>query len=405
MNLILSRLRPYFETLMFAGAQFLYWSANCALYSFIVLYLKDQGYSDSMCGIISGMLACMGILIHPILGYVSDIYIPAKKIIIICFIVAIPLTQILPFIASMAILFIIVLVMLSFFDYYQYSLLDSWIVKLQMRGYAVEFARIRSFASLGYGVSSYIVGLLITNFGFNIMFYMHSIFLILTILFLLPMPEVPCVDKTEKGAKKISFKDASQILFKIKRYRSLLICGALYQFTTRPSITFLGLFIDNAGGDSSDLGLALLIGAGLEFPIMIIVAIISQKTKKSYLLITAMLTLAMRVVGFAIAMPIPYMLAMQAFGAIGFGLYNAMFVQYIAEITPSELTATATTLGTAMTFSTGAVLGMFFGGFIADAIGLLGYGAVCAAAGFLGTVLFIPNVIWDIKNKDKALLD
>ena len=392
------------ETILFSLIQLIYWSANCVLYAFMVMFLKANGFSDSVCGIVSALLSGMSIIIQPLMGYISDTYITGKKLLLGCFAVAIPFTMVLPYTVSLGVIFIGAVTVLSFFDNYQFAIIDAWVIKLKPICPDLDFTRIRSFGSLGYGITALIFGNLIAKFGFNIMFYTHSLLLLLVVLLMLPLPEAPCLNKTEHGkSNKLSFLDVTKLLIANKRYVILIISVCVYQFANRAPITFLALLIKAAGGDSADLGMATFASAGFEFPVMIVLSTFIKKgAKMPYLFATAMLINVSRLFILSMRLEISTIITLQVIGAVAMGIYITVFTQYIGSITPHSITATATTIGTALTMGVGGVIGNISGGFIIENLGISNYLKVSTFFMLLAFLIFLPNVFHAYKEAKAA---
>lgn len=388
--------KDFNETLLFSLIQLVYWSSNCVLYAFLMMFLREHGFSSAVCGITAALITGMGIFIHPLMGYISDTYIPGKKILLGCFAVAIPFTLVLPYTVSLGTIFIMVVTLLSFFDNYQYSMIDAWIIKLKVNHPQLDFARIRAFGSLGYGITALIFGGIITRFGFNMMFYAHSLLLLVVVLCILPLPAAPCTNNNKtKDSQKLSFGEIVRLLLKNQRYVVLILSVCLYQFAIRSTVSFLALIIQAAGGNSANLGITTFCAA-FECPIMMILSgLIRKGLKMPYIFAGALFINVIRLAVLSFPVGIGVILGMQFLGAIAAGIFITCFTQYISLITPASITATATTVGTALTMGIGGVVGSLAGGYIIEWYGIHTYLAICCGVMLLAFVSFLPNVLWE----------
>ncbi len=391
------------ETLLFSLIQLIYWSSNCVLYAFLMMFLREHGFSSAVCGITAALITGMGIFIHPLMGYISDTYIPSKKILLGCFAVAIPFTLVLPYTVTLGTVFIMAVTLLSFFDNYQYSMIDSWVIKLKVTHPQLDFAKIRSFGSLGYGITALIFGNIIAKFGFNIMFYAHSLLLLIVVLCILPLPEAPCTNNNKTHTnQKLSFAEIVELLLKNKRYVVLMISVCLYQFAIRSTVSFLALIVQSAGGNSANLGL-ITFCAAFECPIMMVLSrLIRKGLKMPYIFAASLFLNVIRLAVLSFPVGIEVIIAMQFLGAIAAGIFITCFTQYISLITPPSITATATTVGTALTMGIGGVVGSLAGGYLIEWYGIHTYLAICCIVMLLAFITFLPSVFWERRQAQQS---
>lgn len=71
-------------TVLFFSAYFIYYAVYCVFSSFIVLFLTEQGYSATVCGIITSLTFLANLLMEPVGGYITDTFLPTRRYLLVC---------------------------------------------------------------------------------------------------------------------------------------------------------------------------------------------------------------------------------------------------------------------------------------------------------------------------------
>ena len=71
-------------TVLFFSAYFIYYAVYCVFSSFIVLFLTEQGYSATVCGIITSLTFLANLLMEPVGGYITDTFLYRYRINGVC---------------------------------------------------------------------------------------------------------------------------------------------------------------------------------------------------------------------------------------------------------------------------------------------------------------------------------
>lgn len=385
----------------FSLIQLFYWSGNCVLYSFLILFLKSRGFSDIVCGIATTLITVLSLVVQPTLGYITDTFITSKKLLILCFSIAIPFTFVIPKAAGVGFWVLLAVMIQSVFDNYQYALMDSWIVRMKKDKPYIDFGQIRAVGSISYGTTALLFGNLVARLGFNIMFICHAALLFAALLCILPLEEVPCLNR--KGAaspeggpstERLSPLQVVGVLSKNKSYVIFLVSVALFQFGIRPSISYLPLIITAAGGTSAHYGLAVFLCSLTEAPVMFIVShLIVKRSRLLYIFMLALFCGSARLMIMSLPLGLYPLIFGQLLSAVAVGTYIRVFTEYIVQITPKEIASSACTLGTAFTFGVGGVLGNLSGGFLISFVGIPWYARICSAVMLAAALVILPSAL------------
>lgn len=380
----------------FFALQGFYWAAYCSTYAFMVNILTENGYDSVLCGFILSGIALGSAVVQMLLGYVGDTYFTSKKILLVMMGGAALVSVFMPTIIKMPVpVTAAAIIFMSLLDYSLYVTVDVWTVASMHRHSELVFTLTRSGGSVGYALTAAILGVVISRIGVNVLFYVHTALLLLAMLACLTLEETPCLN-SRKMAKEgrgssMSLLQVAKKLVKNKPYMLLLLTLTIMYFAYRPCFSYLYLAVQNAGGDSSHQGLAVLVGSGLE----IVGMMISQKMKNKHFHFLRIMAIGMgcgavRMFTLALPLGIGTLIVFQAFLAISYGCFLGTFTEYVSSITPANYSATATTIASAVTNNVGTMCGNLVGGYMIRDIGISAFEVVC---GF-GFVVALGLTIW-----------
>jgi PPP family 3-phenylpropionic acid transporter len=149
------------------------------------------------------------------------------------------------------------------------------------------------------------------------------------------------------------------------------------------AMTFYPLLLQNAGGTSTDLGLALGLMAISEFPFMFLSYKLLEKFRDTALLVFSMVFFAVRIfLFFAFSGSMTGLVWAQLSNSISFGIFLPTSVHYISRITAEHSKGTALSFASSMYMGAGGIIGSALGGIIIDAYGvraLFGWASLVAA--------------------------
>ena len=383
------------QPIWFSLALASYWASNGALYAFISLYLRSLGYSSAVCGLATGSLWIFSLVVQPAIGYISDTYISSKKLLLLCFGVAVPFTALLPFAAGRGGLIFVAFICQSVLDNYQYCLLDAWIIQAGRTHSYVDFGRIRAFGSLGYALSALLMGSLIDRMGFWVMFAFHAGLLVLCMLCITRIEAAPCLNQSEEGGGKgLSILEVMGRLISNRTYIIVLLSVALYQFGIRPAASYFSMVTAALGGGSRHAGAGTFVCAfGEVFVMMLVSKLMRRGVRMELLYAVGLICGVVRLGLMSLPLGVGALIAGQALSSVTVGIYIRVFPQLVGSLTPPNISGTATTIAAAVTFFFGGVLGNLSGGYIMEMLGTYGYIRLCALMMLLACGVFLPVLV------------
>lgn len=387
------------HNLMFAVLEACYWASNGALYAFTVTILSAYGYGSALCGLATTGIAVASVGAQFALGYVTDTFIPSKRVLMVLMAVASGLSLLLPRAMQLPpALAIACIVGISFIDYSLYTTIDVWAVRSEQNHPEIDFAVVRSGGSLGYALVSLVMGALAARFSVDLFFYAHSVMLAVSFFCCIPLQELPCRNKRRTGQqnaeKSMSLGEVCRELAHNGRYVRFIATIVLMQFSFRLTVTYLPILITNAGGDSGHLGIALFFESSMEAVVMILASrLIQNGVPPSYVLIGGLCCGVIRMVTLFFDSNVWLLVGLHLFQALAVGAYLRVYTEYISRITPPNMTASATTIGTAFTMGVGGMMGNLLGGVIIEQWGIHFYMGLSAGVMVLAALVFLPTVL------------
>jgi len=386
--------------LRFCALQAAYWAAYCSVYAFWVNILTVNGYDSVLCGVVLTAATVGSICVQFVLGYVADTYLPAKRMLLVLMgaaaLVSIPMPLAM---GKSAPVVVVSLVGMSLLDYSLYTSIDVWVVASMEKHPEVNFSFVRAGGSIGYAVTGAVLGAVVSRLGVNLLFWIHSALLGISMLLCLSIEEVPCLNSrrvSRGGTGGLSLPGVIKLLLGNKPYMMLILLVTLMQFSFRPTLSYLYLILRQAGGGSFHLGAALLIGSGLEaLALGVGHRLVSGGMRLREILAIAMLAGTVRMFTLLIPMNVWAIIALQIFEAMAYGCYLCVFTEYISKVTPRGVSATATTIATAVTAALGTVPGNLLGGVVIRDSGLPRMILICACGFALALVLSLPGALED----------
>lgn len=408
-------------TWKFAGLEFFFWSSVVALEAFLVPYLTTIGLGSSAAGIVMSSIFLGGIVSAPLWGAFCDAGSRHRFVMLLSFAVGAVAVLLIP-VAGARLLPVFVLgLAYSATANAMPGILDSWIMHTRRSDKGVQYGLARGFGSAGFALGGLALGRLIDATSLGIMFPYYTVVVGLAAIMALrisrshtppPGPEAvetrvagdaeddapvhavadrPVVSQTPHisgGAVKAMLTSVPYMVF--------LAMSLLIFIQLRAAITFLPLLIYEAGGSSTMVGLAQMVGAGGEIPFMFASVLLLKWFRPRALLLFSMAMFILRIGLLGWIHSPEGLVAAQALHGLSFGVFLPVSIHYIDRIAPRRYATVFQTTATSVHFGIGSVIGSSLSGIIVSAIGLramyrlLGFPVILATLGF-AVFLFIDT--------------
>ena len=257
--------------------------------------------------------------------------------------------------------------------------LNSFSFFYENKGVSVNYGVARGCGSMSFAVCSMILGFLMLKFGTFIVPLSYGLLGAVLFAILISMP-------TLKGTVSNSPTQTGSLnLSKFPAFRIMLIGLCLVMLFHNMLMTYFIYAIENVGGDSSHLGMALGIAAFLEIPILFLYTRIKGNTPSKYFLTASGVFFFIKAALFVVAQSVTMIYLVQILQIVSYGLMVAARVYYVDEVVGKKYETTGQAYIVA-TETVGMVLGSIIGGFLMQGLGvssLLWCGAIAAFVGMI----------------------
>lgn len=354
-----------------AGLTGMYWF-SMAVTSFQAVYLQNQGFSASQLGLLNALGSAVAIVAVSFWGMVSDRIQSPKKVMITVLVLGIGLYGLMPLVPIgrpyTPLLFLSILPALNLFRGAMNNSIDNLMVR-NCNELRLNFGAIRSFGSLLYTVSGLLISLVVPA--------------IIPIQYIFPLSTalaVPCIlcacFAREPSARPVE-KDASgkkekldvSSLFRNGKYVAFLVFTLIFYMACSCEGTFIPYFMRSAGADPNKYSVLLAYRALFEIPFLILFV----KLRKRFPLKTLIMVGAglMGVECFCLSLfanSFWTILLFCTFFGLGNGLFIGAALNYVYELAPDKLKASAQAFFVAVQ-SIAGICGNLMGGVLFDSLG------------------------------------
>lgn len=375
----------------------LYWMAG-SFSTYQAVYLQQIGFSASRLGLLNAV--CSGVTIASVSfwGMVSDKIGSLRRVFITILVGSGVLFSLIPQIPAdlplSPLLLLIFVPIVSFFRGPTNTFSENLLVR-NCNELRLNYGALRSLGSFTFMVGSVLISALVSTCGVEISFYFYSGMILLVVIFVLMARE-----PTSRGAAKKGEKLDVGRLFHSRPYMMFLVFTFMFYIAATCEATFIPYFMEGVGVSSQSYGLILAYRATLEIPMLLLMTKLRRRFSLQKLLIWAALLMGLECIGFCFfTNGLPLMLLFCTFFGLGNGLYIGSSLNYVYELAPEDLKASAQAFFAAVS-SVAGILGNLIGGIVFDAVSAKPFYLIVSALYCVSAVIFILSLI---KRKEKAL--
>ncbi|WP_221566455.1 MFS transporter [Alkalihalobacillus sp. TS-13] len=354
------------------------------LFPLLSVYLKQEvQLTGTQIGAIMSVSPVVMIIAQPIWGVICD-YTRKPRAVLIFTLVMSGLVA-LPFVLMESYLALIAIsITLAIFQSAIVPVSDSITLNYVMAKNR-DYGNLRLWGALGFAIAVYVMGNLAETLGLSLIFYCFAGALFICTIFVLSMPK-------ESNSLKVDLRTGVAKLFKLPKFVLFLLTTFCVFGPIQSNNFYFGLYIQEIGGTLAGVGIAFLLAAGSEAPFMKFSGSWIRKLGIEQILIAAALISALRWLFYFTE---PSLLAVYATTiAQGFsiGLFIPAALQYVREIAPNDVKATAVALYSSMGNGLGSWFSTFVGGIIYDAFSLFAMYLFFGILTTIGLLLLFVNL-------------
>jgi PPP family 3-phenylpropionic acid transporter len=284
--------------------------------------------------------------------------------------------------------FILIAVVLAIFQSAIIPLSDSISLKYTSSA-GVNYGNVRLFGSLGFGLAVLIMGKL-SEYNPKIIFYAFFLTLVTAAALSFKMPS-----EAANNSKRL-FSGLKDLLV-MKRFLIFLAITFLIFGPNLANNFYFSLFVEDRGGTYTGIGIAFLIAVLSEIPFMRVSGSWIGKIGLLQVVVLAALLSLVRWLFYFTQPGLELVYISAVLQGFSLGLFIPAGLQYIREITPPQMTASAVTIYSAVGNGLGSWFFTFVGGVIFEEFDIY---AVYLFFGFL-TFFGVLLTIWLLKTENK----
>lgn len=369
MKKLFSRLNTHSrQAIVLVGVNGLFWFA-WAFGCYQAVYLQGVGFSASSMGVVNALSSVVGIASVAFWGMASDRIGSLRKVLITVLVCGSLMYAMIPLVPvqlnGSPILLMCYIPAVCFFRSSMSPYAENLLVR-NCNELRLNFGVLRGLGSLLFTIGSLIIAAWLPSLGVQNTFWVTGLFMLAPIVMTFFAREPAAKAPAKKGEKRSMNLGE---LFKNKAYVAFLGFGFIFYIAVACEGNFLPYYMASIGVDSKRYGLILALRATMEIPFLLFMVRLRRKFPLRMLVLGAALLMGIECLGLGLlANSLPTMLLFCMFFGLGNGLFIGSSLNYVYELAPGHLKASAQAFFTSMA-SVAGILGNLAGGAVFDAIG------------------------------------
>ena len=364
------------STAIYSEMFWMYWSIFCVISGFSSVFLLNLGYTNTEIGTLLAIGNIASVIIQPFSANIAD---RSKKLntldILLVMALFITFFEVLVWLVGKKsiVMFVAYLSVHAFHAAMQTMLnsIDGMFVRIGKRA---DYGISRALGSLGYCVTSMLLGFLITALGSGSLPLVALTFMLLLIAGTIAMQRrykglaAGAVQTEENPSTKEDEITMKEFMSRHKIFLIIMV-GVFLMFYHHQVINYYMLQVfQNVGGGSTDLGIYGSLMTITEMPALLFFTPLNKKFKTNTLLKVGIVGLVLRgILMYVATSPLGVQLSLIV-NPFGFSLFLAAIVQYISEIMDEREAVRGQSLYVVV-ITASAVVASFTGGIILDVWG------------------------------------
>lgn len=358
------------------------------------VYLQSIGFDASQVGVLNAICSSTSLASLPLWGIIADKIRSIRKVETILVVCTAFFWGIVPIYARIfpgALWPFFIGIPLSCFFKNPTSHFHENLIVRNCNELKVDYGRLRWFGSLMTTIGSFALFWIADKTGNASTFWMFALCLIPVAIMTATARNPQGADSDQNAPKGKKNKLDLATLFRCRPYIFLLIYAVIYYIARNLEGTFLPFYMEEIGISSGKYALLLGYRSILEIPVLFLYKWLKTKLSTRKLLIIAPLLQLIEGLMFCFVVHSLFgMIVAMTFMGIGNGLFIGAAYNYVYEISPDDVKASAQAFYAAMV-GFGSIFGSLFGGFVMDAVGGRMFYLINGAIFLLASLCLLPS--------------
>lgn len=364
---------------------FSFHASNTIILSFLPLYLQFKGLRETEIGWVLAIGPLATIFAQPFWGYLSDKFKTVKWILLICIIGLLIGSS--SFFQMETLISILLMGAVFYFFTTPIGALGDSLAQRRAMDLGISFGSIRTWGSIGFAISSLVIGALLSRVGIQYMIWPYLFFGTMALLVVFRLKDV------KVDTDPVQFKDIEKII-KNKPFLIFLVLMIFITIPHRANDSFIGLYVTELGGSESLVGLAWFVGVFMEAVVFASAGFWFRKYQPIVFVIAAGVLYTIRWLLYA-AIDNPFLIiALQFMHGLTYGVFYIAAFQLVTRLIPKSLQATGHLVFFAVFFGVSGIVSSLSGGAIMDSLGGSSLYFGMGVFTFIGTVLLTVYHGW-----------
>lgn len=374
----------------YCALQFLYWMLSCSVIPFTGVFLLNKGYSNSQIGIILACGYVVGLLLQPATAFLAD-YLknlsPSAFLIRWCAVYLL-IIGLLALCRNYGVILSILYVLYISAENALQPHINSFAFFIEESGVPIRFGMARGCGSLSWGMTSLLLGVLVTNFSPNIILAVSAVVNLLLIILLSTLRTTRIVDNSHSTDNVLL-----NSTFGNRNFICLMIGIMLIFFGFSFIDGFPYQIVVDVGGNYTDMSRITSLLALIEIPAMFGFEFMHKKFGCVKLMAFSAVMFALRGIFLATEHSLGALYFSNVFHLLSYAIMVPASVRYLNETIPENAVTKAQAVLTMM-MSAGSILSSFTGGWLIDSYsvrGMLSFASVITIFGCIAVIISVKR--------------
>lgn len=341
----------------------LFWfhASNTIIISFLPIYLNYKGFDGIEIGWVLAVGPLASLFAQPFWGFMSDKYQTVKRMLLIC-LSGLLISSVIFFQMNHLSALLLMAAVFYFFTSPVGALGDS-LAQRRANELGISFGNIRTWGSIGFAVSSLLVGEILALIGIKYILFPYLFCGIATFLACLTLKDVQVNSST-----RLQLSDVKRVV-KNPRFLIFLLLVMFITVAHRASDSFIGIYITQLGGGEGLIGWSWFVGVASEALIFALAGLWFRKFHELIFIIAAGVLYSFRWFAYSFIEDPMVIIFFQVLHGLTFAVFYLSAFQYVTNLIPKDLQATGHLVFVSIFFGLSGIIGSLGGGALIDSAG------------------------------------